>query len=108
MCSVSAFKEKLLFMEAASVDFEVFGKVQGCNFTKVAKANADRLGLTGWVKNNKTGTVSGRLQGAKISVDEMVKWLSEEGSPGCQIDRCQLTNQQAIIKPDYPSFVLKF
>jgi len=95
-------------MECASVDFEVFGKVQGCNFTKVAKETADRLGIMGWVKNMKTGTVSGRLQGEKKAVDEMVKWLSEEGSEGCTIEKCELTNQQEIIRPDYPKFVLKF
>ncbi|XP_053643982.1 acylphosphatase-2 isoform X1 [Cherax quadricarinatus] len=79
-----------------------------CNFIKVAKDNADRLGITGWIKNNKTGTVGGRLQGPKSHVDQMVKWLSEEGSPGCHIERCQLSNQQAIIRPDYPKFSLKF
>ncbi|XP_053643983.1 acylphosphatase-2 isoform X2 [Cherax quadricarinatus] len=97
-----------MVMEVSSVDFEVFGKVQGCNFIKVAKDNADRLGITGWIKNNKTGTVGGRLQGPKSHVDQMVKWLSEEGSPGCHIERCQLSNQQAIIRPDYPKFSLKF
>ncbi|KAK3880841.1 hypothetical protein Pcinc_014699 [Petrolisthes cinctipes] len=95
-------------MEVVSLDFEVFGKVQGCNFTKVAKEKADGLGITGWIKNMKTGTVAGRIQGNKTVVDQMVKWLSEEGSPGCHIDRCQLTNQQAIIRPDYPNFSLKF
>ncbi|XP_047502511.1 acylphosphatase-2-like [Penaeus chinensis] len=95
-------------MEVATADFEVFGKVQGCNFTKDAKNLADRLGITGWIKNSKSGTVMGRVQGAKSSVDQMVKWLSEEGSEGCKIERCQLTNQKAIVRPDYPKFTLKF
>jgi len=95
-------------MEAASADFEVFGKVQGCNFTTEALTVGNKLGLTGWVKNSMAGTVSGRIQGTKAGVDEMVKWLSEEGSPGCTIDRCQVTNQKAIVRPDYPKFTLKF
>lgn len=94
--------------EVATADFEVFGKVQGCNFTKEAKNTADRLGITGWIKNSKTGTILGRIQGLKPSVDEMAKWLSEEGSPGCTIERCQLTNQKNIVRPDYPKFTLKF
>lgn len=97
-----------MVMEVVSIDFEVFGKVQGCNFTKVAKEMADGLDIAGWVKNMKTGTVAGRMQGTKTEVDQMVKWLTEEGSPGCQIERCQLTNQQAIIRPDYSNFILKF
>ncbi|XP_042861620.1 acylphosphatase-2-like [Penaeus japonicus] len=80
----------------------------GCNFTKEAKTLADRLGLTGWIKNSKAGTVTGRIQGVKSNVDQMVKWLSEEGSEGCKIERCQLTNQKAIVRPDYPKFTLKF
>ncbi|KAK8404550.1 hypothetical protein O3P69_007660 [Scylla paramamosain] len=95
-------------MEMASADYEVFGKVQGCNFIKAAKEKADSLDLTGWIKNNKTGTVGGRIQGTKANVDQMVKWLSEEGSPGSEIERCQLTNQQAIIRPDYNKFFLRF
>ncbi|KAK8404551.1 hypothetical protein O3P69_007660 [Scylla paramamosain] len=91
-------------MEMASADYEVFG----CNFIKAAKEKADSLDLTGWIKNNKTGTVGGRIQGTKANVDQMVKWLSEEGSPGSEIERCQLTNQQAIIRPDYNKFFLRF
>jgi len=95
-------------MEAASADFEVFGKVQGCNFTKCAQEKAQELLLTGFVKNAKTGTIQGRIQGTKESVDKMIKWLSTEGSPGCNIDKCDITNSKAIIRPDYPKFTLKF
>lgn len=94
--------------EVTTADFEVFGKVQGCNFTKEAMAVADRLGITGWIKNSKTGTIVGRIQGLKSNVNDMIKWLSEEGSEGCTIERCQLTNQKAIVRPDYPKFSLKF
>jgi len=95
-------------MEVATTDFEVFGKVQGCNFIKEAKQNAEGLGLKGYIKNTKSGSVEGRIQGEKAAVDKLVKWLSEEGSPGCTIERCQLSNQKAIVRPDYPKFTLKF
>jgi len=95
-------------MEATSADFEVFGKVQGCNFTKFAQEKAAELVITGYVKNAKTGTIQGRIQGTKDAVDKMIKWLSTEGSPGCNIDRCEITNSKAIMRPDYPKFTLKF
>jgi len=94
--------------EVASADFEVFGKVQGCNFTTEAKTVANQLGLSGWVKNTRTGTVLGRVQGLKPAVDQMIKWLSETGSPECTIEKCQITNQKAITRPDYPAFSIKF
>lgn len=95
-------------MSLVSVDFEVFGKVQGCNFTTFAKDLAESAGITGWVKNSRAGTIQGRLQGTKESIDSMVKWLREEGSPGCQIEKCDITNAQQILKPDYSKFALKF
>ncbi|KAL7630300.1 UNVERIFIED_CONTAM: hypothetical protein RMT77_019554 [Armadillidium vulgare] len=95
-------------MSFESVDFEVFGKVQGCNFTKYAKDLAEQNGISGWIKNSRTGSITGRIQGTKESIDHMLKWLSEEGSPGCQIEKCATTNRQAILKPDYPKFSLKF
>ncbi|XP_042589394.1 acylphosphatase-2-like [Cyprinus carpio] len=50
-----------------SVDFEVFGNVQGVCFRmrmheliKLYRTKAEKLGVTGWVKNTRQGTVVGR------------------------------------------------
>lgn len=43
----------------------------GCYFTKFCKDTADQLGLSGWVKNSKKGTIVGKVQGEKARVDEM-------------------------------------
>ncbi|CAG4985612.1 unnamed protein product [Parnassius apollo] len=75
-----------------SVEFEVFGQVQGCFFTKYCKDLALQLGITGWVKNTKKGTIVGKLQGRKAELDQMIDWLSNTGSPGCKIERCELSN----------------
>ncbi|XP_076056626.1 acylphosphatase-2-like [Oratosquilla oratoria] len=94
--------------KVVNVEFEVFGQVQGCMFTKYAKETADSLGIMGWIKNKKTGTIIGRIQGHKESVDQMVQWLSETGSPGSKVEKCQLSNWQNIARPDYNKFSLKF
>jgi len=86
----------------------VFGKVQGCNFTKAAVEEAEKLTITGWVKNCRTGTIAGRLQGPSSNVEQMVKWLSEEGSPGCTIEKCVTNDWKKILRPDYQKFVIKF
>uniref|UniRef100_A0A8C1K473 Acylphosphatase 2, muscle type n=1 Tax=Cyprinus carpio TaxID=7962 RepID=A0A8C1K473_CYPCA len=49
-----------------SVDFEVFGNVQG-----YTEAEAEKLGVTGWVKNTRQGTVVGQVQGHPEKVKEM-------------------------------------
>ena len=43
----------------------------GCNFTKVGMELAERLQLTGWIKNARTGNIIGRAQGTKQNVDTM-------------------------------------
>ncbi|CAB3382523.1 Hypothetical predicted protein [Cloeon dipterum] len=54
-----------------SVEFEVFGQVQGVYFTKYCRDMCTQLGIGGWVKNSKKGTIVGKMQGEKIRVDQM-------------------------------------
>uniref|UniRef100_A0A671QIJ3 acylphosphatase n=1 Tax=Sinocyclocheilus anshuiensis TaxID=1608454 RepID=A0A671QIJ3_9TELE len=76
-----------------SVDFEVFGSVQG-----YTEAEAQKLGVTGWVKNTRQGTVVGQVQGHPEKVKEMGYWLSQVGSPSSGIHRAQFTNEKPISK----------
>lgn len=46
-----------------SVDYEIFGKVQGVFFRKFTAAEATKLKLVGWVMNTEKGTVKGQIQG---------------------------------------------
>ncbi|XP_031623860.1 acylphosphatase-2 [Contarinia nasturtii] len=90
------------------VDFEVFGHVQGCSFTKCAREKADSLSITGWVKNSKAGTIMGKMQGTKGNVEIMISWLRNEGSPGCKIEKLELTNPKNLSRYDYPNFAIRF
>nr|CAH7720906.1 unnamed protein product [Callosobruchus chinensis] len=58
--------EKLL-----SVNFEVFGRVQGVFFRKYTEKEANKLGLKGWCMNTSQGTVKGIIEGTPSKVDEM-------------------------------------
>ncbi|KAJ8985263.1 hypothetical protein NQ317_007048 [Molorchus minor] len=68
----------------------------------------EELNLYGWVKNTKKGTIQGKLQGQKSNIEQMVMWLSNTGSPGSQIERCELTNWQNLAKPDFKGFQIRF
>ncbi|KAJ7345010.1 hypothetical protein JRQ81_000960 [Phrynocephalus forsythii] len=51
-----------------SVDYEVFGKVQGVFFRKYTQAEGKKLGLVGWVQNTDDGTVQGQIQGPVVKI----------------------------------------
>ncbi|XP_048374664.1 acylphosphatase-2 [Sphaerodactylus townsendi] len=55
-----------------SVDYEVFGNVQGVCFRMYAEEKARRVGVVGWVRNSRQGTVTGQVQGPEDKVNEIV------------------------------------
>ncbi|KAE8586017.1 hypothetical protein XENTR_v10021523 [Xenopus tropicalis] len=90
--------------EPISVDYEVFGKVQGVFFRKYTQAEGNRLGLVGWVRNTDTGTVTGQLQGPSEKVREMQIWLQKKGSPKSRITKAQFQNERRIKKLEHSTF----
>ncbi|XP_065815913.1 acylphosphatase-2 isoform X3 [Labrus bergylta] len=54
-----------------SVDFEIFGHVQGVCFRMYTEKEGLQLGLVGWVKNTYSGTVVGQVQGPADMVEEI-------------------------------------
>ena len=57
------------------------GGVQGVGFRYTARLQADRIGVTGWVRNRADGTVEAEVEGDEASVQAMLAWLAE-GPPG--------------------------
>lgn len=52
----------------------ISGKVQGVCFRMETKKVADDFNVSGWVKNNKDGTVAAVFEGEKKAVDSVIKW----------------------------------
>lgn len=52
----------------------VSGRVQGVYFRESARAEALRLGLSGWVRNLADGRVEGAFEGDAASVAAAVAW----------------------------------
>ena len=58
---------------AKAVDVEVHGYVQGVGYRYSCQAEAMRLGVTGWARNDDAeGTVSGHFEGPGHAVDALV------------------------------------
>ncbi|CAL8286523.1 unnamed protein product [Lota lota] len=87
-----------------SVDYEVFGRVQGVFFRKYTQAEGKRLGLVGWIRNTEAGTVEGQLQGPSSKVTEMQHWLRTTGSPQSKITNAEFKNEKIITRLDHSTF----
>ncbi|XP_014832067.1 PREDICTED: acylphosphatase-2-like isoform X1 [Poecilia mexicana] len=105
-------EEKLI-----SVDFEIFGNVQGdsdpvsywltdrlCSGSQYTEDQGRALGLGGWVKNTRQGTVIGQIQGPAQQVNSMKLWLKNVGSPSSRIDRAVFSNERDISKLEVQGF----
>lgn len=71
----------------------VEGKVQGVFFRAYTRDEAERLGLSGWVRNQPDGSVEALISGDARNVDRMLEWL-ETGSPLSQVSRVIIESGQ--------------
>ena len=63
----------------------ISGRVQGVGFRYFTKKSAESLGVSGWVKNLRSGDVEVVLQGSSESIDEMMNRL-EAGPTTARVD----------------------
>lgn len=89
-----------------SVDYEVFGRVQGVFFRKHTQAQGKRLGVVGWVQNTPQGTVQGQIQGPGVQVRKLQQWLQTTGSPKSRIDKAEFHNEKKIARLEHSDFCI--
>ncbi|XP_054759716.1 acylphosphatase-2-like [Lytechinus pictus] len=87
-----------------SIDFEIFGKVQGVFFRRDTRRKARELFLTGWVQNTNKGTVIGQAQGQEDKIKLMKSWLKTKGSPKSRIDKAVFSNEKNVDELTFKSF----
>ena len=56
---------------------KIHGKVQGVGYRFFATRVARRLGLKGWIENNRDGTVEASVEGETSAIDEWLEELKE-------------------------------
>lgn len=71
-------------MATRTVQVRVEGRVQGVGFRAFVEAHAVALGLVGWVRNRRDGSVEAVLQGPEGAVEELLE-LCREGPPGAAV-----------------------
>ncbi|GAO35657.1 acylphosphatase [Sulfuricella sp. T08] len=52
----------------------IYGRVQGVFFRESMCRKAQQLGVTGWVRNCRDGTVEAMIQGAEEAISAMIEW----------------------------------
>jgi acylphosphatase len=63
--------------------------VQGVGFRFSLAAEAEQLGLRGWVRNRRDGTVEAVVHGNATACDALQRW-AHRGPPAARVDRVQV------------------
>ncbi len=74
-------------MKAVAV--RVSGSVQGVYYRASARLEGERLGLRGWIRNERDGGVTLHLQGDPAVVDAMLGWC-RLGPPAARVSRVEV------------------
>ncbi len=70
----------------------IHGRVQGVMFRHNAGKIADRLNITGWVRNNPDGTVEAVFEGNEDSLEKIISWC-RKGPIGARIDKVNIKEE---------------
>ena len=70
----------------------VSGRVQGVGFRQSTSAEAEALGLDGWVRNLPDGRVEVLFEGEEGAVSALAAWL-ESGPQAAEVSTLELTEQ---------------
>ena len=68
----------------------ISGRVQGVFFRVETKRAADQIGVSGWVRNLKDGTVAAVFEGDRDRVDAILDWC-RQGPPHADVTDVAVT-----------------
>ena len=83
----------------------IHGKVQGVGYRFFATRVARRLGLKGWIGNNRDGSVEAMVEGEKSAIDEWIEEL-KEGPRYAEVTR--IDQEPKDFSGRLPDFDVKF
>ncbi len=72
----------------------VSGQVQGVFFRHTARLHAEKLGLTGWARNEDDGALCVVAEGEASALEKFLEWC-RTGPPLARVDHVQITWERA-------------
>ena len=72
----------------------VQGRVQGVSFRYYTRQVANRLGLTGWVRNEADSSVALEAEGDKTNLQQLIDFL-HQGPPAAQVTDVHVSWEQS-------------
>lgn len=88
-----------------TVRMKVYGKVQGVGFRYYTLRQANKLGVKGWVRNARDGTVEIVAQGDPASLQKLAAAV-KQGSPASEVKRIHVEETDGMKR--YSSFQVKY
>jgi acylphosphatase len=73
------------------------GRVQGVWFRESMRLEAERLGITGWVRNRLDGTVEAVVQGQARAVEAMIAW-ARRGPEAAEVCGVEVVDAQGDFR----------
>ena len=89
------------------VRVRISGRVQGVFFRDCTRNKAQKLELAGWVRNLEDGKVEAVFKGPFGTVDQMIQWCKEEGSPGASVSGVEVIDEDSSNDAD-SSFEIRY
>jgi acylphosphatase len=69
----------------------IHGRVQGVGFRDAMGYEAKSLGVTGWVRNRRDGSVEAVVQGTRAQVESIIEW-ARRGPPSAHVTRIEIND----------------
>lgn len=79
-------------MKRRTIQIRIEGRVQGVGFRAFTEMNARELGLEGWVRNRRDGSVEAVFQGPPDAVENMLQ-RCQRGPPASSVSRVELIGE---------------
>ena len=83
-----------------AVRVRISGKVQGVSYRVWTRGEAMRLGLTGWVRNERDGSVAALIAGADAAVAAMIDRLWQ-GPRGAAVSNVEIEEAVGDLPADF-------